>query len=324
MDSLSRDDRDKHLITRGNVDGLVSAAVFLSRYPLSRVSFVTSPRAGAVALSKDRISTDLYLVDVALIPDVLRAAEGMREGQNVHAIDHHPSSAMEVLKGVKVVREGMSAAGVLFHHLDGSPHLKKLVAIADQIEFCDTDLLHDMLRKHGAQKMDEECKVLDFSWRLDIDDDEFRRVAVKHLAEGCWPSQVQAIKRRYVQVVNEHRWPKAVARVKAGLEVRGNVGIFACPEKNRSLYGFGTRALVDVAYKRGCHYAMMLHERKENCSVSVRGMATSGLDVGAFVQDFTARHGLEGGGHPSSAGARIPLLVSNRFIDEFVSASLIR
>ncbi|OPY33279.1 MAG: hypothetical protein A4E32_00956 [Methanomassiliicoccales archaeon PtaU1.Bin124] len=324
MDSLSRDDRDKHLITRGNVDGLVSAAVFLSKHPLSRVSFVTSPRAGAVELSKDRTSREIYLVDIALVPDVLRAAEGCRETQMVHAIDHHPSSALEELKGVKVVEEGMSAAGVLFHHLEGSPHLKKLVAIADQMEYCETQLLHDMLRKHGMQKMDEEAKVLDFSWRLDIEDDEFRLAAARNLADGSWPSQVPSIKRRYIQVVNERRWPKAVARVKAGLEIKGDVAILACRDKNRSLYGFGTRALVDVAYRRGCKYAMMLHERKDTCCVSLRGMKREGLDVGNFVEGFTAVHGMEGGGHPTAAGARIPVMMEHRFMDEFVSASFTR
>ena len=322
MDSLSRDDRDKHLITRGNVDGLVSAAVFLSRHPLSRVSFVTSPRAGALELSKDRTSRDIYLVDIALIPDVLKAAEGSRETQTVHAVDHHPSSAMEELKGVKVVQEGMSAAAVLYYHLGCNSHLKKLVAIADQIEYCETELLEDMLRKHGTQKMDEEGKVLDFSWRLDINDDEFRLAAARNLAEGCWPSQVPSIKRRYIQVVNERRWPKAVARVKSGMKVQGDVAILACRDKNRSLYGFGTRALVDVAYRRGCKYALMMHERKDTCCVSLRGMGRDGLDVGNFVEEFTEVHGMDGGGHPTSAGARIPLPAEHRFVEEFVSASI--
>jgi len=166
--------------------------------------------------------------------------------------------------------------------------------------------------------------VLDFSWRLDIDDDEFRTVAAKHLSDGSWPSQVPSIKRRYIQVVNERRWPKAVARVKASMEIQGEVAILSSHEKNRSLYGFGTRALVDVAYRRGCKYAMMLHERKDTCSVSLRGMSKNGMDVGEFVEGFTARHGMEGGGHPTAAGARIPVPVQHRFVDEFVSASFTR
>jgi len=324
LDSLSRDDRDKHLITRGNVDGLVSAALFLNRYPSAKVSFVTSPRAAGQSLARDRTSSEIFLVDIALVPDVLRSASSRRDHQRVLAIDHHPSSSGEEIDGVKVVEEGMSAAGVLYHYLHSTPHLKRIVAIADLIEYCDTAVLTEVMRKHGAQKVDEESKVLDFSWRLDIEDDVFRSIACKHLAEGFWPSQVPAIKRRYVQVVNEQRWPKALARVKAGLKVQGPVGIFHNNEKNRSLYGFGTRALVEVAARRGCDYALMVNARRESASVSIRGMNPRGMDVGRFVEGFISTHGLEGGGHPSSAGARIPLEVASRFEGDFVSAAITR
>jgi oligoribonuclease NrnB/cAMP/cGMP phosphodiesterase (DHH superfamily) len=324
LDSLSRDDRDKHLITRGNVDGLISAAIFLNRYPSAKVSFVTSPRAGAQGLEKDRSSSEIFLVDIALIPDVLEAVATRKDHQKVFAVDHHPTSALEEMSGIKVVVEGMSAAGVLYHYLQTNTHLKKLVAIADLVEYCDTAVLRDVMQRHGNQKVDEESKILDFSWRLDIEDDIFRLLACKHLAEGIWPSQVSAIKRRYIQVVNEQRWPKAVARVKAGLRVQGPVGIFHNDEKNRSLYGFGTRALVEVATRRGCDYAMMVNSRRDSASVSLRGMSPRGLDVGRFVEDFISMHGMDGGGHPSSAGARIPLQVASRFEDDFVSAALTR
>ncbi|HSV42161.1 MAG TPA: hypothetical protein VLH13_01970, partial [Methanomassiliicoccales archaeon] len=256
MDSFSRDDRDKHLITRGNVDGIVSSAIFLSRYPVARITFVTSPRAGAQALARDRYSSDIFLADIALIDDVLAAASTRDDEQTVYAVDHHPSSVSESLKGIKVVEEGLSAAGILYGFFHASPHLKKTVAIADLLEYCDTPILTEMERKHGIQKLDEEAKVLDFSWRLNIDDDEFRWQAASHLSQGWWPSQVGLIKRRYTQVVNEGRWPKAVARVKANLKVREEVAIYQGHDKNRSLYGFGTRALVDVTYRRGCKYAV--------------------------------------------------------------------
>lgn len=324
MESLSRDDRDKHLITRGNVDGLISAAIFLNRYPSAKISFVTSPRAGAQDLARDRSTSEIFLVDIALTPDVLGAVAARKEHQTVYALDHHPTSAHEDIKGIKVVEEGMSAASVLYHYLRSNSQLKKLVAIADLVEYCDTAILKEVMRRHGTQKVDEESKILDFSWRLDIDDDNFRLLACKHLAEGLWPSQVPAIKKRYIQVVNEQRWPKALARVKAGLKVQGPVGIFHNDEKNRSLYGFGTRALVEVATRRGCDYAMMVNSRRNNASVSLRGMSHRGVDVGLFVHDFISVHGLDGGGHPTSAGARIPLEVASRFEGDFVAATLTR
>jgi nanoRNase/pAp phosphatase (c-di-AMP/oligoRNAs hydrolase) len=87
------------------------------------------------------------------------------------------------------------------------------------------------------------------------------------------------------------------------------------------LYGFGTRAIVEAATRRGCRYAMMINERKIHSSISMRGMCMDGTDLGRFVEDFTAVHGLEGGGHPSSAGARIPVRSTRLFVEEFVSAA---
>lgn len=322
MDSLSRDDREKHLITRGNVDGIVSAAVFLNRFPNSRVSFITSPTAGARALSKDFTSNEIYLADVALVPGVAEAMATRRDRQKVFLIDHHPTPDDAAPNGVKVINEGMSAAGVLYHFLGSANRLKKLVAIADLVEYFETPILTEIMDDHGQQKVREESRILDFSWRLNIEDDFFRMQAALHLSQGSWPSEVGPIKRRFVQVVNEQRWPKALARAKSGMHVLGSVGIFDGTEKNRSLYGFGTRAIVEVAKRRGCRYAMMINERKIHTSISMRGMCANGTDLGRFVEDFTAIHGLEGGGHPSSAGARIPVERTEKFVEEFVDQAL--
>ncbi len=321
MDSLSRDDREKHLITRGNVDGIVSAAIFLNRYPSSRVSFITSPTAGARALSMDFTSNEIYLADVALVPDVAEAMATRKETQRVFLIDHHPTPNDACPHGLKVINEGMSAAGVLYHFLRSPNRLKKLVAIADLVEYFSTPILAEIVNDKGQQMVSEESRVLDFSWRLNIDDDCFRMQAAQHLSQGLWPSQVGLIKRRFIQVVNEQRWPKALARARAGMKVCGSVGVFDGTEKNRSLYGFGTRAIVEVAIRRGCRYAIMVNERKIHSSISMRGMCEGGTDLGRFIEDFTSIYGLEGGGHPSSAGARIPVERTQRFVDEFVSVA---
>ena len=171
MDSLSRDDREKHLITRGNVDGIVSASIFLNRYPNSRVSFITSPTAGARALSKDFTSNEIYLADVALVPDVAEAMATRKDRQKVFLIDHHPTPNDACPNGIKVINEGMSAAGVLYHFLYSSQSMKKLVAIADLVEYFKTPILAEIIGDNGQQKVSEESHILDFSWRLNIEDD---------------------------------------------------------------------------------------------------------------------------------------------------------
>lgn len=320
MDSFSRDDRDKHLITRGNVDGIVSAALFLSAFPAARVTFVTSPVAGARALAKDRCSSVVYLSDLAMVPELEARMCEARDRSEVVAFDHHQSHSSPA-GAMLVVREGMSAASVLYHHFRLEPRFKALVAIADLVEFCQTPVLGEMGALHGLRKLEEEARTLDFSWRLDIDDDLFRGQAALHLSRGVWPSEVGCVRRRYLQVVNEQRWPKALARVESNMRVRGSAAVLHSRDKNRSLYGFGTRALVEVARGRGCAYAVMVNERRQHSSVSMRGLEPGGLNLGRFVEDFTEEHGVDGGGHPTSAGARIPVEVTDLFLDRFVSIS---
>jgi hypothetical protein len=267
----------------------------------------------------DFTSNEIYLADVALVPDVADAMATRRDRQKVFLIDHHPTPNFACPHGIKVINEGMSAAGVLYHFLGSPNRLRKLVAIADLVEYFETPILKETINDNGHQKVCEESRVLDFSWRLNIEDDSYRMQAAQHLSQGLWPSQVAPIKSRFIQVVNEQRWPKALARARSGMRVHGSVGIFDGTDKNRSLYGFGTRAIVEVAIRRGCRYAMMINERKIHSSISMRGMCQGGTDLGRFVEDFTAIYGLEGGGHPSSAGARIPVERTHRFVEEFVS-----
>ncbi|KAF5067615.1 hypothetical protein DSECCO2_251650 [anaerobic digester metagenome] len=313
---FSRDDRDKHIITRGNVDGIVSAAIFLNRFPSAKVTFVTSPTAGAKALSLDTASDQIYLVDIAPVPDLVEAVHARRPCQSLILVDHHPSSL--AVECTTLVKEGVSAANVLFHHLHPEVRLRKLVAVADLVEYMPTPLLDEEMRRYGRQRVDQESMVLDFAWRLIIDDDRFRYTAAKSLAQGVWPSQVDSVKRRYIQVVNEKRWPRALAKVDSCLKVRGPLGIMDEMDRNRSLYGFGTRALVEVAYRRGCDYAVMINPRGKYSSVSVRGIAQDSVDLGRFVEDFTSENGVDGGGHPKAAGARIPTGSGELFLDHLL------
>ncbi len=322
MDSFSRDHREKHLITRGNVDGIISAAMFLAAYPGSRVSFVTSPTAGGRLLALDHASTEVFLADLAIVPELEASMYDASSRASVLAFDHHqPNRCSGEVADMLVIEEGMSAASVLYHHLGLNGKMRKLAAIADLVEFCDTDLLREQAAIHGQDRLDEEARILDFSWRLEIDDDLFRAQASQHLSNGAWPSEVGTIRRRYLQVQNEQRWPRALARVESQMTILGPACVLQCHDKNRSLYGFGTRALVHVALERGCDYAVMVNQRKMHTSVSLRGLAPDCVNLGRFVEDFTEEHGLEGGGHPSSAGARIPVETTDAFLDELIMAA---
>ncbi len=311
-----RDDRRSHLITRGNVDGIVSAAFFLARVPDIRVSFVTSSTAALDVLRRDIQSRDVYIVDLGLDDRLLKNInDKAKQGVRIHLLDHHQQSDLvghRVEEGVEVVtQQGISAASVAYDFLGLDGDHGHLAAIADIVEYCDSAMLHEAESEYGRGRLNEEARVLDFSWRLAVDDDRFRLTAARRLAEGLWPSEVGEVHRRYLQVINEGRWERALDKVRNRLVVRDGCAVLKFGRYRTSLFGFGTRALSYVAEEEGCRVAVLLNSRKSRTSVSLRGLGAEYLDpeprfnLGRFVHDFTDEHGVTGGGHPSSAGAKI-------------------
>ena len=311
-----KDLRRAHLITRGNVDGLVCAALFLRHDPLCRVSFVTSPSAASSVLSKDSFSREVYVADLS--PDECLLSHC--EGRNVTIVDHHPLRCPTDDRAMMIIDEGRSAASVLAEYLGSEDAFAPLIAIADSVEYMETPLMEEMWDEHSSRRMVKEAKILDFSWRANIKDDAFRYRAALRLSQGVWPSEVPIIWRRFLTVQNERRWPRAVSLVKDRMRRIGDIGVLELNGRD-SLLGFGTRALVHVAQRQDLGYAALIHRREGHSSISLRGLRTDGLDLGAFTDDFTRRHGISGGGHPNSAGARIPLSSSYRLIKELLALS---
>ncbi|MHB8633840.1 MAG: DHHA1 domain-containing protein [Thermoplasmatota archaeon] len=321
----SRDDRRRHLLTRGNVDGIISAALFLADDPATKVTFVPSGDMAVDVLRKDISSRSFYLVDLGLTPHLVKTLNDKAKGrQSVCYLDHHEQSRLQLPKlderAESVVHEGISAAGVAYAHLGLNGRHRHLVALADLVEYCPSPLLSEMEEAVGPSRLAEEARMMDFAWRFRVDDDRFRLQAARRLATGRWPSEVPAVKARYLQMVNEHRWDHALERVRERVEVQHNVALLRFGRRKTSLFGFGSRALAEVARELGATVAVLLNRRSNLSSLSLRrtGPDPDGndLNLGALVSDFTAHHGIVGGGHPHSAGAKIPTRAVPEFLHE--------
>lgn len=305
------DDRKVHLLTRGNVDGIVSAALWLSVEPSLKVSFVPSGDVAVDVMRRDLGSRHLILADLGLTPRLLKTFKdksGLR--QKITYLDHHQGSAElahEIPAHVEQsIRTDLSAAGVVRHHLGLGSHVDHLVGIADLVEYMDTPLVDRLRHQHGADHLDHEAKILDFAWRQKVEDDRFRYYAARRLAEGRWPSEVSEVKARYLQVVNEGRWEKALDRVRERISIKHEVALLQFGRRKPSLFGFGARAVSEVARQAGARVAALINRRPDSSSISLRRTAESTLDLGALAREFTEIHGIVGGGHPHSAGAKIP------------------
>lgn len=301
------------IITRGNLDGIVCAAVFLQRYPEGEVTFISSPPSAAEAAAVDRGSDRIFIADVPLTRELASVIE---LDPRIVVIDHHPPCADHERAIVDLSR---SAAGVLHRHLGALPAVSLSVALADLYERSNSDLLAEQSRIHGREQIELEARILDFAWRSNVEDDAFRLEAARELAAGRWPSESEAIMERYRAVLSGDRWTKAVRRVREMLQVRGDLALLDLRRGRPSFHGFGSLALVEAARERGCGYALLLHDSRNSSIASLRACGGDGVDLGLFVQDFALKHGADGGGHPASAGARIPREAADLLIDELAA-----
>lgn len=274
-------------------------------------------------LRKDISSHEFFLVDLGLTPRLIKTLnDKTKTHQKVTYLDHHEQSELqlgELEDGMDgIVRQGVSAAGVAYDHLGLNGEHKHLVALADLVEYCRSPLLDDVERSVGLARLEEEARMLDFAWRYRVDDDRFRYNAARKLALGRWPSEVSEVKARYHQMVNEHRWDRALERVRERVELKHNVALLRFGRHKTSLFGFGSRALTEVAKELGASVAVMLNRRNNLSSLSMRstGLDDGSFNLGQFVAEFTQQHGIVGGGHPNSAGAKIPTSAVPEFLHE--------
>lgn len=317
---LRRDARGPHVVTRGNVDGILSAAGVLATCPRAKVTFVPSSSTAADTLRRD-LSLDFVVADLGLTHDLVRALNDKADThQSVVYLDHHQQSARAVdalgEHVTPIVEEGPSATSVVLDHL-GVDRLAHLGALADQIEHCRSRFLSVTRSRHGLERIEAEARVLDYAWRLHIDDDRFRLSAARALTAGAWPSQVDEVVRRFRIVRNEGRFERAQERAGRCLRVRRGVAILDKGDRNPSLLGFGMRAVTAAAASAGARVAIRVNRREEMSGVSLRGIEP-GVNLGRFAEAFTEEHGVAGGGHPTSAGARVHTRDVPKLIDGVV------
>lgn len=283
----------------------------MSQDPNLKVSFVPSGDVAVDVMRRDIGSKQFVLVDLGLTPRLVKTLHDKAKlPQSVLYLDHHTGS-LEMADQLPAatdatIRTDLSAAGVVFDHLGLGDRHEHLVALADHMEFMPTQRLGEVMERVGESKLLEEARVLDFAWRAKVEDDRFRYYAARRLAEGRWPSDISEVRGRYLQMVNEGRWEKALNRVRERIQFKHEVGLLQFGRRKPSLFGFGARAVSEVARQEGAKVAVLVNRRPNESSLSLRRTNPSELDLGGFAKEFTTIHGIVGGGHPHAAGAKIP------------------
>ncbi|MCA1814553.1 MAG: DHH family phosphoesterase [Halobacteriales archaeon] len=290
------------------------------------MTYVASPSLATEILRRDIAARMFYLVDLGLTPRLARTIRQKgKTRQRVLCIDHHQQTARYGghlgPDADMVVREGMSAASVAHDVWGLDERTAHLAAVADHVEYCDSEHLRRTVERVGLARVELEARILDFAWRCQLDDDRFRLLAARGMGQGLWPSEIDEVRRRYQRVLGENRWARATDRVRGMVDVRDGVAVLHFGKRKPSLFGFGTRALTAVAMERGCKLALMVNQRSRMSSVAMRAIGPAAVNLGQLAEEFTEEFGVVGGGHPSSAGARILTRDLGVFLDRVSCAA---
>lgn len=308
------------LLTRGNVDGLMSAAFLYAVKPEARTAFMAHSGRATDFLRQDLKHSHYVLSDLSLDEELTGALRiASKRGASITYLDHHQHSVDHLAdlpnQTLAIGRQGISAAGLMYEHFQPGERFLPHVAIADHIEHCHSPTLAEQTELLTETVISQEARILDFAWRLNINDDQFRETAARRLATGAWPSQIQPIMDRYNQVVGRGRWERALENVRKRMTLRDGLAIMDA--NHSSLMGFGARAIVEVAKEIGALVAVRVLRNRACSNISLRRVqASHDLNLGSFVEDFTLLHGEAGGGHPQSAGARIKRNDTRLFLRE--------
>lgn len=319
------------LFTRGNVDGITSAALLLAQHPEAKTTFVPSANAAADAIRQEG-STPIVVVDIGLTPRLVKTLNGRaKAGKPTTYIDHHQQSIRNQQELdpaiIKIIADADSAAALVYDHYSrlNGVHTK-LVDIANVVETgkVDRTKIGGNFRKSTKGKsrgLESEANILDCAWRYAIEDDNFREDAARALSAGVWPSQVKQIVERYNAVYSDNRWEKALDAVREYLKVDRGVALLELEVKagNRpSFYGFGTSALVEVARQKRARIAALVNHGRKTAHFALRatGKKDTGINLGLFAENFAKENGIVGGGHPDSAGGKTSMENTPKFLKQ--------
>lgn len=314
------------LLTRGNSDGIISAAMALRADPDIKTIFVSHAQLAVQWLRRDLDATDITVCDLGL-NDALAAELSRRAktGSRVVYLDHHATSPRYVPRlSPRVdarIENDVSAAHLAWIHYGKPFDLELLAGLTDFIEGAISDVMLDTWDRLGPEQADLNAQALDWCWRLNVNDDAFRRLAAESLSTGRLPMECDSIRTRYEALVSSGRWNLAVERASERLRLNGGLAIL---EGQCGLYGFGSRALSEAARRAGASACVRAQHQGDQTHLSLRRTSSHATDLGLFVQDFTQEHGYEGGGHAAAAGGHIPRRrwgVFNRELSDLVPAA---
>ena len=298
-----------------DVDGCVSAAL-IKHATNSQFLLANYGNMNEVLRSIYNTFDIVYICDLGINETTVKEFERIRQFAQLTYIDHHPIDA-SVLKsiqkmGVKVVHSHQDCTGVLAHNLlkadlpREAGLLASYAAVSDRLE--NGFLAKKLLRRYDRDFILFETMLL--SYALETADTDYKKKLVPKLSKLEYPHQIPGImKLAFEQAERE-------ATLRRELPLRSQrIGNLCYADARGDSSGTIANLLIELCDAEiGVGY--VTNEREQTTDLSIRGAASSRINLGKKASSLTKRFGGTGGGHKKSSGARIPTSKLMEFMRE--------
>jgi len=308
------------LFIHGDSDGVVSGAL-AKAYLDSRGYSVEVVFTHPVGLLGDlkgfiRDSDGVFIADIALnelyIDEILKFLRDLGESRNIIYIDHHPlPEGVYIPEKITWIHNTCCSASELvfkyFNSLGLDQEYSRVAlygAIGDYLD--ETSWVKQELGRWDKRAVYLEAGILIQGLEGSRRDHNFKRKVVEHLSKNLLPSTmselVEKSLKQSIEDENLRLWVKQnvckYGRIAYVLNPPGSVGRAANYAK---IYG---NTLIGIA----------IEEKKEGLYVmSLR--ADLPIDLNKILRKLSRELGINGGGHPQAAGARVSKDMFNVFLE---------
>lgn len=309
------------ILAHGDSDGLTSASIayaFLRSKGYSPRVVFTHP---AGLLEDINVFTKegehVIIVDIAISElhseMLMKRLEEISKKSSVVYIDHHPlTHELEISGGLTWIHDTCCSASELtyrFFEKQGlDPDYSRIAlygAIGDYLD--ETEWVRKELDRWDKRSVYLEAGILIQGLEGSRKDYDFKRLVVEHLSENKLPSTLDQLSTRALKqsIIDEqlriwvkHNLVKYSKKISYVLNPPGSVGRAA---NYARIYG---ESPVGIA----------IEERKEIYVMSLRAMR--GVDLNKILRELSRQLGINGGGHPQAAGARMRKEVFDDFLEK--------
>ncbi|MEM4224739.1 MAG: DHHA1 domain-containing protein [Desulfurococcaceae archaeon] len=308
------------VLAHGDSDGVASASLVKAYFDNLNysVEVVFTHPAGLLSDLKEFVKDHevVFIVDVALnelhATEILNNLSTLANRARVVYVDHHPlPEDLRLTLNVDVVYDTCcSASELTYRYLHkmglGSDYARIALygAIGDYLD--ETPWVKQELDNWDKRSVYLEAGILIQGLEGARRDYEFKRRVVEHLSKNNLPSTMTELVERSLKQAAEDE--KLRLWVKENVVSRGLVAYVLNPPGS-----VGRAANYARVYGRA-KVGIAIEERKEMYVMSLR--SEPGIDLNRVLRILSRELGVNGGGHPRAAGARVKKELFERFLLE--------